>query len=204
MPLDERRLLLNGLQPSRLSSGGGPYDSRPTKRQKTEGLNSRYDRMIQTVNVMHGAPFRSTAERGGGRRGVPSSSGTRYDVRRASFNASDAYHSSRSGQDLVTLKRRTSARLTSHPDIFAPDAFRDPDFAERLPPWLRGTISSLDPKHPIHLLVPGDPAHGHLVLRTPPSPSLYLPTLYRRVLLQTPTPGRAIMTRVGISFIKTP
>ncbi|KAI0355641.1 hypothetical protein OH77DRAFT_1589649 [Trametes cingulata] len=163
MPLDHRQLLLNGLQPSRLSSGSGTngYVARPTKRQKTEGMNSRFDRMIQTVNVMHGAPSGPRADRRRGRERAPSSSsGLSYDVPRTPLDPRDVYGHHEAGpvQNPSMQRTKTSTRLTHPPDMFAPDAFRDPDSAERLPPWLRGTISSLDPRHPIHLLVPADAA----------------------------------------------
>ncbi|KAI0630187.1 hypothetical protein C8Q77DRAFT_247006 [Trametes polyzona] len=157
MPLDNQRLLLNGLAPGRLSSSSGPY-ARPAKRQKTEGMNSRYDGMIRTVNIMHGSP--STERRS--RRGhtLSSSSATDYDTPRTPVGR--PHPTDVLGRGISVLKMRMSGPSVTGTDMFAPDAFQGPadagqNPANSLPPWLRGTLSSLDSNHPLRHLAPGEP-----------------------------------------------
>ncbi|KAI0661338.1 hypothetical protein C8Q70DRAFT_932340 [Cubamyces menziesii] len=152
MPLDDRRLLLNGLQPPRLSSGSAPL--RPHKRQKTEGMNSRFDRMVQTVNVMYGSSRLPKRERA-----VSSSSITSYDIPTAPSDAySDCLRIERK-RGSVTANTRKSHPLPDPQDIFSLDAFSESTAppgppATELPSWLQGALSSLDSQHPLRLLVP--------------------------------------------------
>ncbi|KAI0645534.1 hypothetical protein C8Q79DRAFT_1119252 [Trametes meyenii] len=162
MPLDDRRLLLNGLQPSRrLSSFGHGAYTRSAKRQKTEGMNSRYDQMIRSVNVMHGlAPHSGSSRRPRHGRAVSSSSGTSYDVRKTPLDAYSSRDDGRLGNDFSVMKMEASKPSVGHADMFAPNAFHELDEAsspttQQLPSWLRGTLSALDSKHSLRVLVPG-------------------------------------------------
>ncbi|KAH9847144.1 hypothetical protein C2E23DRAFT_849705 [Lenzites betulinus] len=134
--------------------------ARATKRQRTEGMNSRYDRMIQTVNIMHGSPHRRGSDRNTRNRAVSSSSAVSYDLPRTP--AHDIRDGGGLGPGFSTMKMRTSAPSVSGIDMFAPGAFCSPGSSrqpaiERLPPWLEGTISSLDSRHPLRLLAPEVP-----------------------------------------------
>ncbi|KAI8972212.1 hypothetical protein BD414DRAFT_500549 [Trametes punicea] len=159
MPLDERRLLLNGLQPHRrspsLSDG-----TKPQKRPRTDGLNARYDRMIQTVNIMHGSL--STSRRSRRERGPSSSSVMSYGVPRIPVGAYSGLCTRRLGQEFSALQMKGPRSSMGHSNVFAPDALPAPvqhaaGHAEELPAWLQGTLESLDSKHPLRLLVPGQP-----------------------------------------------
>ncbi|KAI0630178.1 hypothetical protein C8Q77DRAFT_246723 [Trametes polyzona] len=132
--------------------------ARPAKRQKTEGMNSRYDGMIRTVNIVHGSP--STERRSRRGRTLSSSSATGYDI---PWTPVDGLHPTDVlGRGISVLKMRMSGPSVTGTDMFAPGAFQEPadagqNPANPLPPWLRGTLSSLDSKHPLRHLAPGEP-----------------------------------------------
>ncbi|KAI9068264.1 hypothetical protein FKP32DRAFT_173430 [Trametes sanguinea] len=152
MPFDERRLLLNGLQPSR------PPNSdllRSAKRRRTDGLNDRFDRMIQTVNVMHGSS--SMSRRSDRRRIKSTSSATDHGAPQTPVVAYSKVEGGRPGHNV--LKMQHSQSSAGHSDMFDPAAFRERMHpTDTVPPWLTGTLSSLDSKHPLRLLVPAPDA----------------------------------------------
>lgn len=109
---------------------------------------------------MHGPPRPPITERRRSRgRAISSSSGTSCEVPKTPQSEDH-----RLGRDFSILKMRVSEPSVAGADMFAVDAFREPGMnkpKEHLPPWLRGTISSLAPKHPLRLLAPGQSAlHG--------------------------------------------
>ncbi|KAI0821626.1 hypothetical protein BC628DRAFT_803595 [Trametes gibbosa] len=135
--------------------------ARPPKRQKTEGMNSRYDKMIQTVNMMHGPPHHRGSDRRTRNRAMSSSSATSHEL--AKTPVQDNRKGGWLGPSFSALKMRTSGPSASDADMFGADAFSTPGSSrqsaiERLPPWLEGTISSLDLKHPLRVLAPDVPA----------------------------------------------
>ncbi|KAI0675129.1 hypothetical protein C8Q78DRAFT_523011 [Trametes maxima] len=126
-------------------------------------MNSRYDQMIRTVNVMHGPTPRSGHKRQSRHgRAVSSSSGTSYDVPKSPLDAYSSRGGGRLGDEFSVMKMGAPKPSLGHADMFSPTAFHGPEEAsshtaqqQQLPSWLRGTLSTLDSKHPLHGLVPG-------------------------------------------------
>ncbi|RPD78051.1 hypothetical protein L226DRAFT_610053 [Lentinus tigrinus ALCF2SS1-7] len=161
IPLDDHRLLLNGLQPDR-RSGRRHLDGsgRSAKRQRTDGMNSHYDRMIQTVNVLHATS--TSAARPRRQRAASSSSTTTYDAPPTPVDASTAFDRGALGEDFSVLKMDGPRSSVKGHDPFDRSAFdEDPpalDVTNHLPPWLRNTITTLGSKHPLRLLLPTAPS----------------------------------------------
>ena len=122
-------------------------------------MNSRYDRMIQTVNVLHTTP--TTIVRPPRQRAVSSSSAAAYDSPSTPADAYSAYHGGALGEDFSVLKMdRPRSSVRGH-DPFHRSTFGDPDenhsfvdAAGQVPSWLQTTITTLDSKHPLRLLLP--------------------------------------------------
>ncbi len=142
---------------------------RPAKRQRTDGLNSRFDRMIQTVNTLHATPNSATRSRR--QRATSSSSATTYDAPRTPVDAYNAFDGGALGEDFSVLKMDgAGAPVRDHDDPFDRSAFcdwdedspRTTDATRSLPPWLRGTITTLGSKHPLRLLLPTSDSDGQI------------------------------------------
>lgn len=74
------------------------------KRRKTNGLNSRFDRMIETVNVMHHSPTKSRRRT----RSSGSSSASSYDLPKTPLDAYDGLNTGRLGKGFSVIKLKTS------------------------------------------------------------------------------------------------
>ncbi|KAI0694008.1 hypothetical protein C8T65DRAFT_58812 [Cerioporus squamosus] len=122
-------------------------------------MNSRYDRMIQTVNVLHATPASTTRSRR--QRAASSSSATTYETPRTPANAYSSFNGGALGEDFSVLEMDYPMSSAKARDPFDPSVFCDLDedaqtidATRHLPPWLHGTITTLGSKHPLRLLLP--------------------------------------------------
>ncbi|KAJ3551416.1 hypothetical protein NM688_g4716 [Phlebia brevispora] len=132
------------------------------KRRKTAGLNNRFDRMIETVNVIHTADSaRSSSRRRRATSG--SSSATSFDVPKTPVDMFNVLEGGRLGEDFSVLKMNTlSRRISGGDDVqshFNSTNFLDTTTEDGAPTWLSETIASLAPEHPLRDLVPVSEAH---------------------------------------------
>ncbi|KAJ7072337.1 hypothetical protein C8F01DRAFT_1243396 [Mycena amicta] len=116
--------------------------SRPAKRRKSTGLNSRFDRMIHIVNVAHRPPK--------GRRARSASSTSGSSVPKTPVDEYDIHHG-RLGPEFSVLKLAANMWDGSSSDSCEQPA---PPPHVPLPPWLADTFSTLGPTHPLRLLLP--------------------------------------------------
>ncbi|KAJ6475354.1 hypothetical protein C8R47DRAFT_700338 [Mycena vitilis] len=128
-----------------------------TKRRKTSGLNSRFDRMIETMNVTH-CPVRNRA------RSTSSTSGS--SVPRTPINDYDEFHrDGRLGAGFSVLKmtkstessiprRKRPAQVFPWDQDSSSSDITEPPPPVPLPAWLADTFSTLATKHPLRLLLP--------------------------------------------------
>ncbi len=160
----------------RVSLDGSCYESdyiladvgsgRPAKRQRTDGMNSRFDRMIQTVNILHATPNSGTRSRR--QRAASSSSAATYDAPRTPVDAYNAFDGGALGENFSVLKMDGPGSSVRDHDPFDRSAFCDwdedspraTDATRCLPPWLQGTITTLGSKHPLRLLLPTSDSGG--------------------------------------------
>ncbi|KAJ7680310.1 hypothetical protein DFH06DRAFT_411860 [Mycena polygramma] len=127
-----------------------------TKRRKTSGLNSRFDRMIETMNVTH-CPVRNRA------RSTSSTSGS--SVPRTPIDDYDEFHrDGRLGAGFSVLKmtkstesipkRKRPAQVFPWDQDSSSSDSAEPPPPVPLPAWLADTFSTLATKHPLRLLLP--------------------------------------------------
>ncbi|TBU55829.1 hypothetical protein BD310DRAFT_932856 [Dichomitus squalens] len=113
--------------------------------------------MIHTVNAMHPTPIRtSRSER---RSRVASSSSTAtYDTPRTPTDAYSHRSGSSLGQEFSVIKMGKPRSSANGHDPFDPEAFSgmQSDGGRPVPAWLRGTISTLETRNPLRLLLPDD------------------------------------------------
>ncbi|KAJ7045506.1 hypothetical protein C8F04DRAFT_1388134 [Mycena alexandri] len=129
------------------------------KRRKTSGLNSRFDRMVETMNVTYRSPTKSARNRA---RSASSTSGS--SVPRTPIDDYDEFHREgrpRLGSDFAVIKMPPSRKKSKkHTGVFPWDQDSSSDTPEAPPPpvplpaWLAGTFSTLTTKHPLRLLLP--------------------------------------------------
>ena len=118
--------------------------------------------MIQTVNIMH--PSQAITSRSQDRQRVASSSSTTTnDTPETLMDAYSHHGSSSLGQAFSIIKMNGTGPSAKGSDPFDPAAFRGTGGGhcraiEDLPSWLRGTISTLDTRDPLRLLLPDDVA----------------------------------------------
>lgn len=133
------------------------------RRKTTTGLNSRFDRMMETVNVLHTSPASSISSRSHRRRRATSSSSAsaaEYELPRTPVDAYSELHGGRLGAGFSVMKMRGHESSTDlgFSDSFGRYAFDKP--ASRKPPsipaWLSNTLSTLDTHHPLRRLMPVD------------------------------------------------
>ncbi|KAF8909842.1 hypothetical protein CPB85DRAFT_705793 [Mucidula mucida] len=114
------------------------------KRAKGGGLNTRFDRMVQTMNVTHRSPTRART------RSVGSSSVSSYDLPKTPL---DALPQGRLGRDFSVIKMNSGRFLEEDDEMHlqsSPAAKPPPP----LPDWLADTFSTLHDAHPLRLLMP--------------------------------------------------
>lgn len=136
----------------------------PVKRRKTTaGLNSRFDRMMETVNILHTSPASSMSSRSGRRNRAASSSSASaadYELPRTPVDAYSQLHGGTLGAGFAVMKmrgRENSEDLSSI-DSFARYAFDKTLFRKppSIPAWLNNALSTLDTCHPLRRLIPVD------------------------------------------------
>ena len=113
--------------------------------------------MIHTVNAMHPSPIRTTRSKT--RSDVASSSSTvTYDTPRTPSSAYSHRSGGSLGEDFSIIKMGRLKSSVVGQDPFNTDAFSglDNDCGRSLPAWLRGTISTLETRNPLRLLLPDD------------------------------------------------
>ncbi|KAJ7703212.1 hypothetical protein B0H17DRAFT_1194421 [Mycena rosella] len=128
------------------------------KRRKTSGLNSRFDRMCQTMNVTHRPPAR--------KRAGSTSSASGSSVPKTPIDNYDEFHrEAKLGPDFSVIKMGTSSiprskKARNFAGVFpwdqdsSSDTNEPPPPAVPLPAWLATTFSTLTTKHPLRLLLP--------------------------------------------------
>lgn len=130
------------------------------RRKTTTGLNSRFDRMIETVNILHTSPASSKSSRSGGRLRAASSSSAsavEFEMPRTPVDAYSEPHGRRLGADFVVMKMR--GRESSGDLGFSANcgryAHEEPSSCNSLsiPAWLSNTLSTLDTHHPLRRLM---------------------------------------------------
>ncbi|KAF7376136.1 hypothetical protein MSAN_00028500 [Mycena sanguinolenta] len=137
-------------RPSSLLSTG-PIDV-AQKRRKASGLNSRFDRMLQTVNVTHRSPVRKRA------RSTSSTSGS--SVPKTPIDEYDQFHrDAKLGADFSVMKMGDRKKRVKKPVVLPWEQdSSSSDIAEPPPPplpsWLASTFSTLNTEHPLRLLLP--------------------------------------------------
>ncbi|KAJ7725833.1 hypothetical protein DFH07DRAFT_1002111 [Mycena maculata] len=134
------------------------------KRRKTSGLNSRFDRMLETMNVTHRSPIKKSARTRAG----STSSASASSVPRTPIDDYNEFHrDGRLGTDFAIIKmdtasvirNKTKKKLTGvfpwDQDSSSSDATEPPPPPPvPLPAWLASTFSTLTTKHPLRLLLP--------------------------------------------------
>ncbi|KAF7315732.1 hypothetical protein MIND_00089100 [Mycena indigotica] len=116
----------------------------PQKRRKSTGLNTRFDHMIQTMNVVHRSPKRRRA------RSASSASGSSIPKTPIDDYAS---HHGRLGSQFSVLKLDTNRN--SGWNESSSDPIESPSTTSSiLPTWLADTFSTLNAGHPLRLLLP--------------------------------------------------
>ncbi|OSX66384.1 hypothetical protein POSPLADRAFT_1053035 [Postia placenta MAD-698-R-SB12] len=135
-------------------------DGRFMKRRKTDGLNSRFDRMIETVSVLHSSPSTSSSSRTRRRHAASSSSlsATSYDAPKTPVDAYSGFDEGRLGEGFSVIKmRRAHAKdnLLDHSNEGRANYMRSKKRAlpAPVPNWLCNTLSDLETHHPLRGLV---------------------------------------------------
>ncbi|KAJ7497285.1 hypothetical protein FB451DRAFT_1386569 [Mycena latifolia] len=131
------------------------------KRRKTSGLNSRFDRMVQTMNVTHRSPLKSARHRASS-----TSSASGSSVPKTPIDDYDEFHrEAKLGTNFFVIKMEASSiqkknRTRKIGGVFPWDQDSSSETNEAPPPpaplpaWLTSTFSTLTTKHPLRLLLP--------------------------------------------------
>lgn len=134
---------------------------RPIKRRRIDGLNSRFDEMIKTVNVLAQPPPADLCPRR--KRMASSSSAVSIDPPATPVDAYNDLGKSRLGRDFSVLKMNGPSDLTArslqYSDVFG-KGWLDNDQAngQSVPTWLCDMVSGLGQAHPLRVLLPSDDA----------------------------------------------
>ncbi|KAI0081893.1 hypothetical protein K474DRAFT_1703372 [Panus rudis PR-1116 ss-1] len=136
-----------------------------SKRRRTETLNSRFDRMIETANIVHRSSTGLTKNR---RRRAASASGSSStascDLPRTPVDAYSGHDEGRLGQTFSVVKLKPSTRDYDIP-IGTPERIYRAEklcegshaYKEPVPDWLCQTVSRLNRDHPLRALFPSQP-----------------------------------------------
>ncbi|CAL1707074.1 unnamed protein product [Somion occarium] len=159
---------LSGNAPKAWSPYGlDPMVSVP-KRRKTEGLNARFDRMIETVNVVHRSSV-DAIKQSRRRRAASSASGSSstasYDIPKTPVDTYLGHHEGRFGQNvsLATKTQRSSPEWDAAASFFGSSSVAH---KEPVPDWLCETVSTLNSDHPLRAMIP----LPHIINQTLQSP----------------------------------
>lgn len=145
----------------------------PSKRRKTESLNSRFDRMEDTVRLLH-TERASLQQRRRRTSSVSGSSSTAsYDIPRTPVDAYSSLDDGRVGLEFSTVKSQPhtkyarGAPLPSMDFMFGHGDHPTPNNKAQVPLWLQDTVASLKKSHPLRSFIPvptidapeADPGH---------------------------------------------
>ncbi|KAH8083786.1 hypothetical protein BXZ70DRAFT_1068090 [Cristinia sonorae] len=136
---------------------------RPSKRRKTDNLNTRYDRMAETVHAMQrerSPPRRS--RRASSASG--SSSIASYDVPKTPIDAYSNLGEGRLGSSFSVINAHRPGRHGCPPP--SPQTLfgaREASYEDNAPEWLQHTVASLNKNHPLRSFIP-----VHQPLHPPP------------------------------------
>ncbi|KAF9244886.1 hypothetical protein BU15DRAFT_71251 [Melanogaster broomeanus] len=140
-------------------------NARPAKRRRATGLNSRFDHMIERVNVMHSYGSSSPATLRRRMRSSGTSSVSSYGVPKTPVDAhSRPHHQRKLGEEFSVLKMNrspNSALRTSERTFLRQDSNEYPELAAAptkapknpLPDWLVDTLCTLGTEHPLRGLL---------------------------------------------------
>ncbi|KAK0485937.1 hypothetical protein IW261DRAFT_762180 [Armillaria novae-zelandiae] len=126
-------------------------DITPAPKRRRTGLNSRFDDMMDTVNVTYCSPAGRNRTRSAG-----SSSNSSYIMPITPLDAYDTLQSGRLGRDFAILKMKRGTVFQREEETSGiyqenPSNHRS---AKTLPDWLSDAFLSLDETHPLRLLLP--------------------------------------------------
>ncbi|PBK74403.1 hypothetical protein ARMSODRAFT_1001274 [Armillaria solidipes] len=131
------------------------------KRQRT-GLNSRFDRMMDTVNVTYRSPAGRNRTRSAG-----SSSNSSYIMPTTPLDAYDTLQSGRLGKDFAVIKMKQGTVFHREEEDISRIYQENPSnhrSTETLPSWLSEAFLSLDETHPLRLLLPSSMDQSSVVM----------------------------------------
>ncbi|KAF9071680.1 hypothetical protein BDP27DRAFT_1446164 [Rhodocollybia butyracea] len=115
------------------------------KRRKTTGLNSRLDRMVETMNATYRSPTKSDRHRSRS----SGSSVSSYGVPRTPVDAYEGLQAGALGQDFSVIKMRNGMDADEEDT-----GSQNTRCTAPLPSWLSETFTTLTKKHPLRLLLP--------------------------------------------------
>ncbi|KIJ18879.1 hypothetical protein PAXINDRAFT_179109 [Paxillus involutus ATCC 200175] len=136
-------------------------NARPVKRRRVAGLNTRFDHMIEKVNVMHSYPTSSPAISRRRMRSSGTSSVSSYDVPKTPLDPYSALHQGRLGKEFSVLRTNklldsalTRTELCQDSDEYAKLAAAPVKKPRApLPDWLANTFCTLESEHPLRGLL---------------------------------------------------
>ncbi|KAJ3857661.1 hypothetical protein EV368DRAFT_77565 [Lentinula lateritia] len=116
------------------------------KRRKT-GLNSKFDRMVETMNATYRSPKKRQRTR--------SSSVSSYGVPQTPVDVYEGLQVGALGQDFSVIKMRNDSRMDLETeDEDTSQVSQSTRCTAPLPGWLSETFTTLTKKHPLRLLLP--------------------------------------------------
>ncbi|KAK0504631.1 hypothetical protein EDD18DRAFT_1125746 [Armillaria luteobubalina] len=130
-------------------------DITPAPKRRRTGLNSRFDHMMDTVNVTYRSPAGRNRTRSAG-----SSSNSSYIMPATPLDAYDTLQSGRLGKDFAVLKMKRGTVFQREEDTS--EIYQENSSNHRsatLPNWLSDAFLSLDQAHPLRLLLPSSMDH---------------------------------------------
>ncbi|GJE94971.1 hypothetical protein PsYK624_111480 [Phanerochaete sordida] len=129
---------------------------RAPKRRQADNLNSRFDRMIHTVNVMHTPADREPKRRRRASSTSGSSSLAGWDAP-PTPGAYTELQEPAAGKARGRVERNRRYEGMPDPELHFFGAPRVEE--EEMPPWLSSTVAALQSNHPLRDLIPADNAH---------------------------------------------
>ncbi|KAJ3989136.1 hypothetical protein F5890DRAFT_136541 [Lentinula detonsa] len=128
------------------------------KRRKI-GLNSKFDRMVEAMNVTYRSPKKK-------RQRTRSSSVSSYGVPQTPVDAYDGLQIGALGQEFSVIKMRNGSRSELEAeDRGASQVSQDTRCTSPLPGWLSDTFTTLAQKHPLRLLLPSSMRNANAEIR---------------------------------------
>ncbi|KIK97119.1 hypothetical protein PAXRUDRAFT_24789 [Paxillus rubicundulus Ve08.2h10] len=145
------------------SSLSASTSARPVKRRRVAGLNTRFDHMIEKVNVTHSYANSASSPATSRRRmrSAGTSSVSSYDVPKTPVDPYSALHQGRFGKEFYVLKtiKLLDSALTRTEPCQGSDEYAELAAAPAkkprvpLPDWLANTFSTLESEHPLRSLL---------------------------------------------------